>query len=143
MKNIALIIFLIISTTAFPQKKFIWLHGLEGEKGPNTWDIYQPYLTATNGFVIEYPSNNTIAGIANRLYLNDIKALEIDARPGYNCTQYGRVSCTVFNRIFSKNKRDNYSRNTKFRFCFVEKHAQWQNIRFFPSGNQNGIKSRR
>lgn len=78
MKNIALIIFLIISTTAFPQKKFIWLHGLEGEKGPNTWDIYQPYLTATNGFVIEYPSNNTIAGIANRLYLNDIKALEID-----------------------------------------------------------------
>jgi pimeloyl-ACP methyl ester carboxylesterase len=64
--------------TAFTQKKIIWLHGLEGAKGPNTWDIYQQYLTATNGFVIEYPSDNTIAGIANRIYQSDIKPIEFD-----------------------------------------------------------------
>lgn len=78
MKNIILIVCFILSMTAFTQKKFIWLHGLEGAKGPNTWDIYQQYLTATNGFVIEYPSDNTIAGIANKLYLNDIKTIAFD-----------------------------------------------------------------
>lgn len=78
MKNIILIVCFILSMTAFTQKKFIWLHGLEGAKGPNTWDIYQQYLTATNGFVIEYPSDNTIAGIANRIYQSDIKPIEVD-----------------------------------------------------------------
>ncbi len=78
MKNIILIVCFILSMTAFTQKKFIWLHGLEGAKGPNTWDIYQQYLTTTNGFVIEYPSDNTIAGIANRIYQSDIKPLEVD-----------------------------------------------------------------
>ncbi|MEA4975268.1 MAG: hypothetical protein VB046_05985 [Paludibacter sp.] len=78
MKNIILIVCFILSMTAFTQKKIIWLHGLEGAKGPNTWDIYQQYLTATNGFIIEYSSDNTIAGIANRIYQNDIKPIEFD-----------------------------------------------------------------
>lgn len=78
MKTIILTVCFILSMTAFTQKKIIWLHGLEGAKGPNTWDIYQQYLTATNGFVIEYPSDNTIAGIANRIYQSDIKPIEFD-----------------------------------------------------------------
>lgn len=78
MKNIILIVCFILSMTAFTQKKIIWLHGLEGAKGPNTWDIYQQYLTATNGFIIEYSSDNTIAGIANRIYQSYIKPIEFD-----------------------------------------------------------------
>lgn len=79
MKNIILVTCFMLCMTAYTQKKFIWLHGLEGEKGPNTWDIYQQYLTTTNGYVFEYPSNNSITGIASNLYQNLIKPVEQDA----------------------------------------------------------------
>lgn len=79
MKNIILIACFFLGIKAFSQKNFIWLHGLEGEKGPNTWDIYQQHLTPTNSFIFEYPSNNSIQGIASGLYQNAVKSIENDS----------------------------------------------------------------
>lgn len=79
MKNIILIACFIIGTSAIAQKNFIWLHGLEGEKGPNTWDIYQQHITRENGYILEYPSNNSINGIASGIYQNAMKSMETDS----------------------------------------------------------------
>ncbi len=76
MKKTFIMIFLLISLVSFSANKYIWLHGLEGEKGPNIWDIYQQMLTATNGYILEYPSNNSISAIASILYLNHLKPIE-------------------------------------------------------------------
>lgn len=55
--------------------KYVWLHGLEGQYGANTWDIYKSYFTQENGYVFEYTSNNSIKGIASYVYNNQIKPI--------------------------------------------------------------------
>lgn len=76
MKKTFIINFLLISLVSFSANKYIWLQGLEGEKGANIWDIYQQELTGTNGYIYKYPSNNSISEIASNLYVNYLKPNE-------------------------------------------------------------------
>lgn len=76
MKNLLIIYFLFISAGVFSAQKYVWLHGLEGHKGSNTWDIYKQHLTQNNGYIFEYLSNNSITGIAEDLYSKHIKPIE-------------------------------------------------------------------
>lgn len=76
MKSLIIISFLLIATKVFSGQKYIWLHGLEGEKGLNTWDIYQQLLTKDNGYVFEYSSNKSIPGIAENIYANQLSLIE-------------------------------------------------------------------
>lgn len=76
MKKTFIIYYLLISLVSFSTNKYIWLHGLEGEKGPYTWDIYQQELTGINGYIYKYPSNNSITEIASTLYVNYLKPIE-------------------------------------------------------------------
>lgn len=71
-----LFLILIYLTSQLSAKKYVWLHGLEGEKDANTWDIYKQHLTSTNGFILEYPSNNSIPGIAGLVYNNQLKSIQ-------------------------------------------------------------------
>lgn len=56
--------------------RYIWLHGLEGEKGSNTWDIYRKIFSPDNGYILEYTSDNSIENIARNLYTTQIKPLD-------------------------------------------------------------------
>lgn len=47
--------------------KYIWLHGMEGHNGANTWDIYKADFTKTNGKIYEYKSTSGIKKIAENL----------------------------------------------------------------------------
>ena len=76
MKKLLIMYFLFISTGAFSSQKYVWLHGLEGHKGLNTWDIYKQHLTQNNGYIFEYLSNNSITGIAQDMYYKQIKPIE-------------------------------------------------------------------
>ena len=68
MKKFKLVfIMLIVSFTAHSADRYIWLHGLEGEHGLNTWDIYNGMFTPDNGYVLEYKSDRSIVGIAANL----------------------------------------------------------------------------
>jgi pimeloyl-ACP methyl ester carboxylesterase len=74
------IIFLLLSISAmsipgFSANRYIWLHGLEGEHGLNTWDSYSTLFSPGNGYVFEYTSDNTISGITADLYSRKIKPL--------------------------------------------------------------------
>jgi hypothetical protein len=73
MKKLMISCLLLICTGIISATKYIWLHGLEGEKGANTWDIYKSCLSQGNGYVFEYASNNSIKGIASNVYNNQIK----------------------------------------------------------------------
>jgi pimeloyl-ACP methyl ester carboxylesterase len=55
---------------------YIWLHGLEGDRGSNTWDIYSAMFTPAVGHVLSYSSNNSINAIANNLYKKHIQSIE-------------------------------------------------------------------
>jgi pimeloyl-ACP methyl ester carboxylesterase len=46
---------------------YIWLHGMEGHAGANTWDIYNQEFTKTNGKIYEYKSLTGIKKIAENL----------------------------------------------------------------------------
>lgn len=76
MRNIISIYLMLITTGAFPVQKYIWLHGLEGQKGSNTWDIYKQHLTNENGYLIEYESSKSIPAIAGDIYTNQISLVE-------------------------------------------------------------------
>jgi len=67
---------LFLVVTAFAQKKYIWLRGLESENCLNSPEVYQQSLTASNGYVIDYKLNNTISGIASKIYHDSIKPVE-------------------------------------------------------------------
>jgi len=63
-----LFILLLIVIGANAQKKVVWLHGLQGDQTPSTWDMYKTYFTPSNGEVIKYPSVfNSIKSAANDL----------------------------------------------------------------------------
>lgn len=38
------------------QKRVVWLHGLQGDQSPSTWDVYNMYFTPSNGQVVKYKS---------------------------------------------------------------------------------------
>ena len=66
-KYISLIL-LLIAIVANAQKKVVWLHGLQGDQTPSTWDMYQKYFTSSNGEVVKYTSVfNSIKSAANDL----------------------------------------------------------------------------
>lgn len=76
MKNFITLCLLIISAGVYPTRKYIWLHGLEGQNGPNTWDVYKQHLTNSNGYIFEYASDKSIPDIADYLYRNKISLVE-------------------------------------------------------------------
>ena len=77
MKNYKFVfIMLIVSYTAHAADRYIWLHGLEGEHGLNTWDIYNGMFTPDNGYVLEYKSDRSIVGIAANLYKSQIQSMD-------------------------------------------------------------------
>ncbi|MEA4981626.1 MAG: alpha/beta hydrolase [Paludibacter sp.] len=76
MRNTFTMYFMLIATGVFPVQKYIWLHGLEGQKGSNTWDIYKQHLTNENGYIFEYESNKSIPAIAGDIYTNQISLVE-------------------------------------------------------------------
>lgn len=47
---------LAIVSSVYGQKKVVWLHGLQGDQTPSTWDMYQTHFTSTNGQVVKYAS---------------------------------------------------------------------------------------
>ncbi|MDD3079975.1 MAG: hypothetical protein PHH37_12865 [Paludibacter sp.] len=66
-KYISLVVLLIAITTN-AQKKVVWLHGLQGDQTPSTWDMYKAYFTPSNGEVVKYTSIfNSIKSAANAL----------------------------------------------------------------------------
>lgn len=75
MKYAITMLLLLISTGVLPVQKYIWLHGLEGQKGLNTWDIYKQHLTNANGYIVEYESNKSIPAIAENIYTNQISLI--------------------------------------------------------------------
>ena len=76
MRNTFTMYFMLIATGVFPVQKYIWLHGLEGQKGSNTWDIYKQHLTNENGYIFEYESSKSIPAIAGDIYTNQISLVE-------------------------------------------------------------------
>jgi pimeloyl-ACP methyl ester carboxylesterase len=75
-KTIPVLVVLLLRLSLFSADRYIWLHGMEGEHGANTWDIYNSMFTKNEGMVLEYTSDNTIGAIAKNLYLNQIKPVE-------------------------------------------------------------------
>ncbi|MDX9747587.1 MAG: hypothetical protein RBT57_03705 [Paludibacter sp.] len=73
-----IILYLLISQFAsvMATARFVWLHGLEGEHGLNTWDIYSSMFTNNQGYVFEYTSDKTIGAIAQDLYGKQIKGID-------------------------------------------------------------------
>lgn len=67
-----------VGSTGFSTGRYVWLHGLEGEHGLNTWDIYSSMFSPHNGYVLEYSSDKTIPGIAAGLYAGRIKPVVSD-----------------------------------------------------------------
>ena len=68
LKKYIILNFLLIVIAANAQKKVVWLHGLQGDQTPSTWDMYQTYFTPTNGEIVKYQSVfNSIKGVANDL----------------------------------------------------------------------------
>lgn len=76
IKFFVLLYFLLISTGVFPAKVYIWLHDINEGKGSNICDIYQEHITNSNGYILEYSSNNGISNIAENLYNNKIRLIE-------------------------------------------------------------------
>ncbi len=75
-KCVLLMTMLAVSWVSFSADTYVWLHGLEGDPGLNTWDIYKAMYTPNNGYVLEYKSNNSINGIASDLYRNQIRPID-------------------------------------------------------------------
>lgn len=75
MKNTVVILFLLLCHLPVASKQYVWLHGLEGHKGANTWDIYHQIFTAGQGNIFEYTSANSIPEIAATIYQNNFKFL--------------------------------------------------------------------
>jgi len=67
MKKFILQISMILVLLPASAKNYIWLHGMEGHSGANTWDIYKDDLTKTNGKIYEYKSTSGIKKIAENL----------------------------------------------------------------------------
>ena len=76
MKKIYLFICLMVVMSGSTKEKYIWLSGPEGNKGLHTWGIYQQTITSSNGWILNYQLNNSITGIASKIYLDDIKPIE-------------------------------------------------------------------
>jgi len=74
--NIIIILLMSYFAHSMATSRFIWLHGMEGEHGLNTWDIYNAMFTNNQGYVFEYTSDKTIGNIAKGLYGEKIKAID-------------------------------------------------------------------
>lgn len=66
-KNIIIITLLIVCTAAIAQKKVFWLHGLNGNLGEHTWDVYKPFFTSRQGSIVRYRSDTGIKEIARQI----------------------------------------------------------------------------
>lgn len=77
-KIISLNLMLLFGLVSFSADRYIWLHGLEGEPGLNTWDIYSAMFTPGIGYVPEYQSDQSIVNIAADLYKNQIQAIDTE-----------------------------------------------------------------
>lgn len=75
-KFVVLNLMLIGSVFSFSADRYIWLHGLEGDPGLNTWDIYNAMFTPLNGYVTEYKSDNSIPDIAAQLYSRQLRDID-------------------------------------------------------------------
>ena len=78
MKKLFVILIVVLARTTIvcSDDRYIWLHGLEGQHGANTWDIYNAMFTGQQGHVLEYESDKSIATIARNLYRNKIQAMD-------------------------------------------------------------------
>lgn len=76
MKKIILFVLLFSCFMASAASRFVWLHGIQGHEGTNTWDIYQKKYTPQNGYIYRYLSDKSIPDIAKGLYNDKMKSIE-------------------------------------------------------------------
>lgn len=75
MKNLCVIFLLFTVVAAGNASGVVWLHGLQGHEGSNTWDIYQKKYTPQNGYIFRYLSDKSIPEIAKGLYNEKLKSM--------------------------------------------------------------------